>query len=216
MFMKHGGNLVSRFKRIDIRSQSQNALGLYAKGFVHEKPFDCHFISTSERGFLAEAGGIDSTEAYVIYTDATVARGKPAEMISTKDPVYRAEKGVDGVYIPPGTELSSVIITKVETNPWWRVDLLEKYCVWGVNILNRSHVHYERLANATVTVADDATDVLYSSENAANFCGSHNGSLEHYYTLIKCMSPINGEFVQIQFMITEMMNFYEIEVYAAL
>ncbi|XP_067945186.1 fucolectin-1-like [Watersipora subatra] len=188
----------------------------HCQGFVHKEPFDCQFIDTAEREFLAEAAGIDSTEAYVIYLDTSVARGKPAEMISTTDPKFGAEKGVDGIYIPPGDGSSSLFATESETNPWWRVDLLEKYCIWGVNILNRSWGYYSRSANATVTIADDATDLFYSSEKAANFCGGHNGQLERYYTVIKCVSPINGQLVQIQFMITTKMNLYEIEVYAAL
>ncbi|XP_067945208.1 fucolectin-1-like [Watersipora subatra] len=189
----------------------------HCQGFVHKSSIGCHFIRASETGFLAEASGIDSTEAYVIYLNNSVARGKPAKMISTYLSDMGAEDGVDGVYIPPeDDEQASMLYTNDETNPWWRVDLLDKYCIWGVNILNRSWKKYERSANAIVTVADNATDVFYISEKAANFCGGHNGQLDRYYTVIKCVSPINGQLVQIQFMTTGVMNLYEIDVYAAL
>lgn len=48
----------------------------HCQGFVHKDSLGCHFISASERGFLAEAEGIESTEAYMIYLDNSVARGK--------------------------------------------------------------------------------------------------------------------------------------------
>ena len=48
----------------------------HRQGFVHEEPFDCQFISTSERGFLAETAGIDFTEAYLIHLNTSVARGE--------------------------------------------------------------------------------------------------------------------------------------------
>ncbi|XP_067945210.1 fucolectin-1-like [Watersipora subatra] len=189
----------------------------HCQGFVHKDSLGCHFINASETGFLAEAGSIDSAEAYVIYLDNSVARGKPAKMISTFESKFGAENGVDGVYQPPENDVNfSLLATKSETNPWWRVDLLEKYCIWGVNILNRSSHLYERAANATVTVANDPTVLFYSTDKAANFCGGHNGQLDRYYTVIKCMSPINGQLVQIQFMITDEMTLYEIEVYAVL
>ncbi|XP_067945183.1 fucolectin-like [Watersipora subatra] len=201
-------------RSIECASECQAAS--HCKGFVHKEPLGCQFISASETGFLAEGAGIDSDEAYVIYVNTTVARGKPAEMISAYSPQNEAHKGVDGIYIPPGDGKSSLINTKRETNPWWRVDLLDKFCIWGVNILNRSFELYGRSANAAVTVADNARNAFYSSEKGANFCGSHDGKLERYYTVIKCISPVHGQIVQIQFMIINEMNLFEIEVYAAL
>jgi len=41
---------------------------------------------------------------------------------------------VDGIY---ETSDDSMAHSKLETRPWWRVDLGDVHCVWAVNILNR-------------------------------------------------------------------------------
>jgi len=43
---------------------------------------------------------------------------------------------VDGIYIEHGYQ-SSMSHSRHELRPWWRVDLVDIYCVWAVNILNR-------------------------------------------------------------------------------
>ena len=68
--------------------------------------------------------------------------GKPATQITTHTDeeiyTYGAGKAVDGIYLPTVHEYSSVSVTTEVTNPWWRVDLGQVHCVWGVNILNRA------------------------------------------------------------------------------
>ena len=66
--------------------------------------------------------------------------GKPAELSDTKSD-YNADKAVDGIYEPPsGSELSSLAHSNTGNRPWWRVDLQNIYCVFAVNILNRSRM----------------------------------------------------------------------------
>ena len=71
-------------KRPDIRRSIECATeceaASHCQGFVHKEPFDCQFIDTAETEFLAEAVGINSTEAYVIYLDTSVARGKSVHL----------------------------------------------------------------------------------------------------------------------------------------
>jgi len=65
--------------------------------------------------------------------------GKPAKLSS----LYRKNKffasdAVDGIYAEPEVE-SSMAHSRRELRPWWRVDLVDIYCVWAVNILNRGN-----------------------------------------------------------------------------
>jgi len=54
---------------------------------------------------------------------------------------YSAPGAVDGIYLVDdmldGT--ASMAHSKKENRPWWRVDLVDIYCVWAVNILNRGN-----------------------------------------------------------------------------
>ena len=67
--------------------------------------------------------------------------------------------------------------------------------------------------NAYVTVAIVEEDIFYLTENEKNFCASHSGSLNRYYTTINCTSAVTGQFVQIEFNTTYAVNLYEIEVH---
>ena len=52
-----------------------------------------------------------------------------------------AALGNDGIYDPLDSlakeELTSLVNTLQEDNPWWMVDLERVYCIWAVRILNR-------------------------------------------------------------------------------
>ena len=56
-------------------------------------------------------------------------------------------------------------------------------------------------------------DIFYITESENNFCGSHNGLLNRYYTTINCTSAVTGQFVQIKFIATLPVNLYEVEVH---
>ena len=75
-----------------------------------------------------------------------------------------------------------------------------------------AHDH-ETTKNPHVTVSEDEANIFYNSANLDNFCGSYNGSLPQYYTLITCNPAITGQFVQIQLYTTTQMSFYEVEVH---
>ena len=70
--------------------------------------------------------------------------GKPASMSSVlmsvkegADYPLMAEFGNDGIYQPQTDEMSSLVHTMKERDPWWMVDLEGVYCIWAVRILNR-------------------------------------------------------------------------------
>jgi len=68
--------------------------------------------------------------------------GKPAKL-STQyieengEYSFGADKAVDGIYTSRKFR-ESTTHSLSEFRPWWRVDLVDVYCVWAVNILNRS------------------------------------------------------------------------------
>ena len=55
---------------------------------------------------------------------------------------------------------------------------------------------------------------MYGS-NPAAICNYHDGPLNQYYTLIACIPPIRGQFVQIQYNESQaaLFRLYEIEVH---
>jgi len=64
--------------------------------------------------------------------------GKPAKLSSAYRPNrFFASDAVDGIYTENGIETSMAHNRGPELRPWWRVDLIDIYCVWAVNILNR-------------------------------------------------------------------------------
>ena len=56
---------------------------------------------------------------------------------------YNGDKAVDGIYLPIGIAETGSLAHTVASgtqSAWWRVDLEQEYCIWGVNILNRAYV----------------------------------------------------------------------------
>lgn len=64
-----------------------------------------------------------------------------------------ADKAIDGnrhgVY-PDG----SCSHTKSQTDPWWRVDLLDVYRVTSVNVTNRQDAHVDRIKGAEIRIGN--------------------------------------------------------------
>jgi len=52
---------------------------------------------------------------------------------------------VDGIYIDGAGYYASMAHSEKEHRPWWRVDLVDFYCVWAVNILNRANSEWQLL-----------------------------------------------------------------------
>jgi len=67
--------------------------------------------------------------------------GKPAKLSSVQyQNKHFAPNAVDGIY-----ELNietSMVHSEKEYRPWWRVDLVDIYCVCAVNILNRGNIFF--------------------------------------------------------------------------
>jgi len=51
---------------------------------------------------------------------------------------HSAFNAVDGIYNERDDQFS-LVNNQQELRPWWRVDLVGTYCVWAINILNRSN-----------------------------------------------------------------------------
>jgi len=77
--------------------------------------------------------------SYAWFDSYIYLTGKPAKISSLHGPSkYYASKAVDGIYTAHST---------LEHRPWWRVDLVDIYCVWAVNILNRGNGMFHVLMN---------------------------------------------------------------------
>ena len=65
-----------------------------------------------------------------------------------------------------------------------------------------------------VTVAEEESQLIYDI-NPAAICNYHDGALNQYYTLITCIPPIRGQFVQLQYKESSdaHLNLHEIEVH---
>ena len=66
--------------------------------------------------------------------------------------------------------------------------------------------------NAIITVADDEADIFYTG-NREILCAYYDGILEEDYTLITCDKSISGQYVQMLFNATTILNIYEFEVF---
>jgi len=82
--------------------------------------------------------------------------GKTAKLSSQyleENPKYsfEAEKAVDGVYNDKRDKFS-MAHSQFELRPWWRVDLVDVYCVWAVNILNRSKSECSKLLQVVLVL----------------------------------------------------------------
>ena len=72
----------------------------------------------------------------------------------------------------------------------------------------------DRNKDVYVTVSEEESQLMYGS-NPDAICNYHDGPLNRYYTLITCIPPIRGQFVQIQYKESSdsFLRLYEIEVH---
>ena len=82
-----------------------------------------------------------------------------------------------------------------------------------MSILEGLEEWWQQTKDVFTAVATDIDDIWYKEEDTSNLCGYHEGSLNQFYTLIKCPSPITGQFVQIQLGVMAVLNLYEVEVW---
>ena len=77
------------------------------------------------------------------------------------------------------------------------------------------HWHNWRFSkNAIVTVAGtDADEDIFYDRNTNSLCNYYDGQLNRYFTTITCKQAMKGQFVQLLFNATTIINLYEIEVH---
>jgi len=83
---------------------------------------------------------------------------------------HPASEAVDGIYIPKLER--SMAHSREELRPWWRVDLVDVYCVWAVNILNRANGVLNTLIRFEILTSKEAIYFL-------NVCRSTNNCQGH-------------------------------------
>ncbi|KAI4811248.1 hypothetical protein KUCAC02_014162 [Chaenocephalus aceratus] len=82
-------------------------------------------------------------------------RGKASQSGRNPDYYGDANKAIDGSLI---LTILLVHATAWQTNPWWRVDLLESYIVTSIIITNRADCCAERLNGAEVHIGNPLKD----------------------------------------------------------
>uniref|UniRef100_K1QSY7 Fucolectin n=1 Tax=Magallana gigas TaxID=29159 RepID=K1QSY7_MAGGI len=140
-----------------------------------------------------------------------LALGKQTKQSSTYQS-YRAEYAVDG---NRGTDFYQDKCTHtdpVDTNPWWRVDLLTVYSIKSVRILNRGidsgGDFSNRLRDVTVTVGLTESDV---NTPCGVFAGPGTAS---QLVVINCPTSPQGRFVMIS-KTTSVLTLCEVDVFVS-
>ncbi|WAQ95045.1 FUCL7-like protein [Mya arenaria] len=138
---------------------------------------------------------------------SNVALGKPASQSSN----YTADKwfapvGVDGNLGNNDINQDSCFHTKIEYQPWWRVDLQQDYYIAGVILYNRLDCCDERARNISLTIGQ--------STGAMGQVGHLDGNFNATHTFFVDPS-VKGRYVHIQLMgITEAFHLCDVEVMA--
>uniref|UniRef100_A0A672PK16 Fucolectin tachylectin-4 pentraxin-1 domain-containing protein n=1 Tax=Sinocyclocheilus grahami TaxID=75366 RepID=A0A672PK16_SINGR len=66
---------------------------------------------------------------------------------------WGAANAIDGIRYAPGTA-SFCSITLNQLNPWWRLDLLDYYCIYKVTITNRADCCPERMTGVEIRIGN--------------------------------------------------------------
>jgi hypothetical protein len=153
--------------------------------------------------------------AYVASVD-NVALGKAASQSSTWGPdIAVAGRAVDGNTSGDWWADESIASTKLQTHPWWQVDLGEVYSeITGIEIWNRTDSVPERLDDFYVFVSDVP---FVSGDLAATLAQSGVWSYHHVGVPDpKVMLPVgrSGRYVRIQLADTNYLSLAEVKVFA--
>ncbi|XP_070539402.1 uncharacterized protein [Ptychodera flava] len=138
-----------------------------------------------------------------------VALMKPAEQVSISSGGVPS-KAVDG-NLNSDYEFGSCIHTRLENEPWWRVDLLKDYRVYRVVFINRDDCCVER-SNGVVFRVGSSLEIKKNPK-----CGRplRMYDLAHTINHIECPVPLIGRYVTAQLEDRiRWMNFCELEVKA--
>ena len=135
-----------------------------------------------------------------IATFQNLALGKQARQSSDYD-VRGAKYAVDG-------SRATIIHTKYEAAPWWRVDLAAIRSVSRVVIVNRQDGWWDRLRNVVVTVSSNESD-------DGSICGKFDGpGTAGQIIEINCAEKLYGRYVKLTMNSANYLHVSEVEVYS--
>lgn len=144
------------------------------------------------------------------YSYTNMALGKPAwQSTDNYESSGKASGAVDGNRGDSSTWTPNTCFhTKIESRPWWMVDLGSMRNVGRVVLVNRADFVGERLQNVVISVS---TDKDGHSEMCGFFPGpGHNGQVIE----INCPSQIQGRYVKITMLSRNYLHLCEVEVYS--
>ncbi|KAI4811246.1 hypothetical protein KUCAC02_014160 [Chaenocephalus aceratus] len=143
------------------------------------------------------------------YTYQNVAlRGKASQSGRNPDYYGDANKAIDG-----SLNLTILLVhaTGWQTNPWWRVDLLESYIVTSIIITNRADCCAERLNGAEVHIGNSLQDNVAANPVCAVISIIPGGFTETF----QC-NGMDGRYVSIAIPgRSEYLTLCEVEVYGS-
>ncbi|XP_030609373.1 uncharacterized protein LOC115797031 [Archocentrus centrarchus] len=148
--------------------------------------------------FICESGAEDGVQRVYFYTTKNVtsqllynlALNQKAVQSSTSDNVGLASKAVDGKR-DPSYQTGSCTLTKLESNPWWRVDLGKMYTIGAVMITNTAELE-NRLDGAELWIGNSTK--INDTESTRCAVVSHIPSGQTFY--FPCR-PLQGRFVSV-------------------
>ncbi|XP_052458918.1 fucolectin-like [Carassius gibelio] len=85
------------------------------------------------------------------FPDSLKIRGRAVQ--SSLLEYFRADRAVDGIKYAPGTA-SFCTHTQSQTDPWWRLDLLDNYYISSVTITGRADCCSQRLNGAEIHIGN--------------------------------------------------------------
>ena len=102
-----------------------------------------------------------------------MALGKTAVLSSEYNSNRRASKAVDGEH----NYNNGYSRTKTQTNPWWRVDLLQAYNITSITIVNIEDDNPEMIDGAEIRIGN-------SLENNGNSNPLYGKTFDYFHTQI--------------------------------
>ncbi len=106
--------------------------------------------------------------------------------------------------------------TQRHTNPWWCADMQDIYHIKRVVVTNRKEVSQgvlDRSTNLRVGVTDTRPQVGKDlALDSYKLCAAEDGTMGPV-GIVDCPDNVSGQYVIVQFEITEVMNIAEIQIY---
>ncbi|KAK7130393.1 hypothetical protein R3I93_019889 [Phoxinus phoxinus] len=139
-----------------------------------------------------------------------IALGAKTVQSSTFIPLFgSANHAVDG-NSDPNYLHGSCTHTRLEHNPWWRVDLMDVYSITEVTITNRGDCCGEWISGAQIRIGNSLHSNGNNNQLAATIWSIRNGGTETYK-----FKPIKGRYVNIVLPgIFKILILCEVEVFA--